>query len=395
MQLLQAKVRCLKEVEDSGWFKPGRKITLLTGPRKGVISQILKGLEALNPLYEIERINPFADHPQTWQQGYYRRQVVREKKTAVTAVFSSNPELVKALSLLDESLIETDRIEMGRRLDYSRWVSFVEISASARWSDISDRIRVLRGELNDNVGSASSTSDAFIESCRQADRIKGPLARKCREWLVRHSQQWTGEHYNLFRECIHEVNLHERFKLANRFVKEYLPPIVYIGPELLLRKVYKYADLADADQSGKDPIVLLLNRIYKRFHLVQPTREILDRLNSRIQEIASREIYRMSGMMLMFEEESFSHGYSTKVKSPLDNRLMYIRLVCFLAEILWSRPPVLLLDGYDKELPDTGRREMACFVSAIAETTQVLLHPDKHEWSPEYTDIKTLQILAE
>lgn len=395
MQLLQAKIRCLKHVADSGWFKPGRKLTILTGPRKESVSEVLRGLEVLNPLYEVEQIKPFADHPRTWQQGSYRRQVVREKKTAVTAVFSSNPSLVQALARLDDSLIQTDRIELGRRLDYSRWVSFVELPASARWSDISEKISALTDAIEDSVNSANATNGAFIESCRNSDRIKGPLAQKCRDWLIRHSSNWSGEQYNLYRECLHEVDLHERFKLANRLIKEYLPPIVRLGPELLLRKEYRYAEFADGDSSEKDPVTLLLKGIFDRFHLVRPTREILERLNMRMQEVASRYMIKMPGTTSTFEKEGFFSGYSPKENRQLDKRIKYIRLVCFLSEILCSRAPFLLLDGYDKGLTDMGRREFADFLSIIAERTQVLLQPDKLEWCPESPEVKKILILSE
>ena len=76
------------------------------------------------------------------QNGHTRR-INPAKRTIALAVFNATPDLVQELSSIGDWFYETDRIEVGRRFDYSRWINFVELASSTRWSEISSDIEDL------------------------------------------------------------------------------------------------------------------------------------------------------------------------------------------------------------------------------------------------------------
>lgn len=395
MQILQAKVRCLKGVVDSGWFKPGHNATLLFGEKRETVSQILKGLEALNPLYDIVLVDPLGDSPQTWQQGKYQRHVIKEKKTAVYAVFSSEPELVKTLVLLDESLIETDRIELGRRLDYSRWISFVELSASARWSDIAGAMHALRTQRTGNEGFHNRADETFFTVCNQTDRIKGELARKCREWLLANTSNWTGDSAPLYKKCLQEVNLHERFKLAGKLVEEYLPPIIRLQPETALKEKYSLGEVLAAT-GGNDPVAALLKQLCRRFDLTSLSEENLERLRERISDVSSMRPLSQFSILLTIDDSGFAlDGLKAWTDSRLNKRMILIWFVGLLTQLLWQRFPFFLLDRYDKDLSDKERLELADSLIECGKYTQIFLSPDRVENRQDYVFTTVLCVTSE
>lgn len=379
MQLIQAKVRSLQGIDDSGWFKPGRGVTLIEGDNKDNVAQILRGLEALNPLYDIIATDPFASYPKTWKQGTYHRPVIKEKKTAVFSVFSAGPELVKTLGLLDDSLFETDRIEFGRRLDYSRWISFVELSASARWRDIAPAMRFLKNDRVEKRVLPGSPHEGFFNSCLNTDRIKGELAEILKEWLLFNQSFCSGDSIDLHRECLTEVTLHERFRLANRVIEEILPPLIRLQPATKLQEEYSFVQLRQACPD-RDPVAALLRLIVRRFTLESTSEEGFDRLRQGLSDVSALPLFKKFAGTLAVGENSFFLSYIThKNGSPVAERIQVLAIVAMLTQLLWQDFPVVLLDKYDRDLTGKTLDELADCLKQFGEYVQILAATDRKE----------------
>lgn len=395
MQILQAKVRCLKGVVDTGWFKPGRKMTILLGKKQERVSQLLRGLEALKPLYDITTVDPLGDHLATWQQGDHRRHVIQEKKTAVYMIFDSEPELVKSLSLLDDSLIETDRIELGRRLDYSLWISFVELPASARWSDIAEDMHALKDQQVGKKGAPQGVDDTFFNDCKPTDRIKGDLAARCRQWLLAHSSFQSGDSAVLFERCRQKVDLHERFKLSCRFIEEYLPPTVLLQPDTPVRERYSFAQIY-TDTPATEPLAALLQQLSDRFGPAPLKNGDFGRIRKAISDAVSSSPLSRYDATLSVDESGFALAGPAKTASgPLAKRLLLLWGVALLTRILWQRFPILLLDRYDSNLSGRDRCQLAGWLKEFAGHTQLLLTPSRLENVQDYESAKILRMSSD
>lgn len=356
MRLIQAKVRCVEGVRDSGWFVPGRESTLILSPVGKDIGYLFEALQALNPPYLIGEQKPFRSHPKTWRQGPHGRKVIPEKKTAVIMVFSAVPELVRELSEFDESLFETDRIEVGRRLDYSRWVTFVEISASGRWSDVKDDFLQLRALVKSPDDLRQS---AFFDDLLETDRLKGALAEKCRNWLnwlQDNVADLAGDQLGAYKRCLQVVNQAERFNRARRHVETWLPPTLAVRSGLL------------RDGSGlwnfdapKGPAGCMLQKLNNdrdrnseewQLGLRESMAENMKLLN------AEKAFMDLPERPELIVEEGQLHIAGLEAESRLRSLQKYLYLTCLLSLQIYQKKPLLLLDfsgceldQYENEIP--------------------------------------------
>ncbi len=392
MQLLQAKIRCLKGINDSGWFKPGRKVTCVFGDNRNIVTQIFRGLEALNPLYDITVVDPFDSYPKTWKQGTYHRPVIKEKKTSVLSVFSAGPELIKGLALLDDSLLETDRIEFGRRLDYSRWISFVELSASARWRDIATAMRTLRTHRLEKEIQSGVPDDNFFKNYKNTDRIKGEIAEVLREWLLYNQPFWSGNIGELCRECLKEVTLNERFRLAGKIVEEALPPVIRLQPTAKLQEDYSFDQLM-SPLPEIDPVTALLRLLCQRFSLDSASKEGIDPLRQALSGVSSVSIFRKYAGILTVDENGFYlSGIEYQNGSRAAERIRVLATVTMLTQLLWQHYPLLLLDRYDRDMTGKTLAELADCLNQLGEYTQIIVAADRKENRRVYDFASSLMV---
>lgn len=353
MRLIQAKVRCVEGVVDSGWLVPGRQSTVIYGPVGSGKRHFLKALEALNPVYDITFENPFVNHPEVWQQGKYKRRVFPERKTAVLMVFSAQPNLVRELDSIDPALIETDRIEVGRRLDLSRWITFVEISASTRWSEIADQMKTLRERLQHSGKGVELLSQAdFIDMLATSDRVKGEVAVTCVNWLNSVADVLTEDDRSLLDVCIQKTQRAERFITARQKVEEWLPPTIAVHKEQSIRAHYPFSLLEKVD-TGCDPVVSLMRKIFHSYRL--GSKRGRERFCSTLKEpyvdIKSLLVAGIILPELVVNENGFTlTGYTPD--SILAKRVQLMGLVALLSTVCYGRPPLLLIDQLDEGMDD-------------------------------------------
>lgn len=364
MELIQAKIRCLPGVADTGWFKPGRGLSLLTSESPGLGSVILMGLEALNPLYDIEEADPFREHQRTWLQGNFTRTVITSKKTAVCTIFAADPHAVKQLATLDDSLFETDRIEFGRRLDYTRWVSFVEIPASGRWSEIREEMTALREVLASRTLLHDAPSTPFPDNVKNTDRLKGDLSQQCKRWLHSNSRHWQGDTKKLYNHCLERVGLHDRFTLACRYLDESLPPII--------------RTTATGKRPVRTPRDVLIELVTARYNLTTSSAAEKHHLKQRILHAGSS----MPAIDTETTVENCCAALSledtvTNTSCRERDSIAELSQICLLTQLLWQRYPLLLLDGYDAG-NETEQKNLFRFLEVLAGHTQVIFHASRH-----------------
>lgn len=384
MRLIQAKVRCVEGVRDTGWIVPGKETTVICGPSGSGKSHLMRALETLNPLYDVVGSKPFANHPKEWQQGNHTRRVIPEKKTAVFMVFSAEPDLVRELDLIDPVLIETDRIEVGRRLDYTRWITFVEIAASARWSEIAESMMTLSKVLPLRVSDTRRLTElqegwAFLETLRKTDRVKDQTAVTCNTWLNELLPFLHGEELEIANSCLFKSLRAQRFITARKKVDEWLPPVIMVNRSMSLKRQYTFSELYSGKEQT-DPIVLLLQRILRTYSRKNSGTGTLKGFNDVVLELNSNLEARVpvdvSQLQIRFGEDSVE---LTKLEAAdtYAGRIQVIMLVSVLAELLSGRGALLLLDQIVDDLEEEIRVEMICLLQKIGRNCQMILTTSK------------------
>ena len=371
-------MRCVAGVADTGWFLPGRETTLLTAETRYGESPLLRALQALNPPYDINRCQPFADHPDLWSQGSYVRKVIPKKKTAVFMVFSAGPDHVLELEKIDSDLIETDRIEVGRRLDYSRWIIFVEISGATRWREIAEEMRSLRAGIAGRVNMpAAAGEDAFFGELKGCDRLKGVVADRCLNWLEAIEPFIKDSERDLYQRCLHGAGRARRFAEARDVAAAMLPLTICLQPGNGLQSWYDYSDLADAgNHRVVNPVLSLLRTVCEKYSLFETGAGQAADL--------TEDIKRAARSLRVFQEVGLGrieiHGEGTRLhidglklgRSLLEERISQIAVICLLAELAQGHRPLLLLDGFDQGLSSAETRRMAESLQYIGRVYQLL-----------------------
>ncbi|WP_419174116.1 hypothetical protein [Desulfosediminicola sp.] len=381
MRLIQAKARCVEGVHDSGWFVPGGETTVIYDPEGKSISPLFSALQALNPPYDIREKKPFLSHPKVWQQGSYGRKVIPEKKTAVMMVYSAVPDLVRELAELDESLFETDRIEVGRRLDYSRWITFVEISASGRWSDVKEGFQQLRTLVKSREDQERCS---FMDDLQGTDRLKGDLADNCRNWL-----NWlnntisdlSDEESSVYENCLQRVNLAGRFDRARQHVEKWLPPTLAIGCNHFEGKSWS---LQSEEQIGAAACLLKranIDLLQGGAGLLFEARESLAGTTALLEsEEQFRELTEKPQLVLGRDRFEVYWGESD---STLRSLQKYLYISCLLSLVTHGRKPLLLLDltKWRGERNETGN--LTKWIQALGKSCQVIVGTDSEAIAKE------------
>ncbi|MEJ2689919.1 MAG: hypothetical protein P8130_08205 [Deltaproteobacteria bacterium] len=236
MRLLRAKVGGHFVLQNSGWFTIHPGCTSIAAPGGSGKSTLLRSLRSINPPSCDSNPAPFAEFPRFITTAGYRRKILPAKKTAVIAVFVCDDPLREKLAAIDPVYWQVDRIEVGRRLDYFRWITFIEIAASSRWSELDQEMVRLR-ELFREGKAAAELLNFFQEnaSLQGADRVKGALAEDLNTLLDRLIAHASSEQQNQHLLKVRRiVNRAKRYQEAVRVVENSIPVFVYLDHSCLL-----------------------------------------------------------------------------------------------------------------------------------------------------------------
>jgi hypothetical protein len=387
MKLIQARIRGLGPLTESRWFDLNPHLNLFRFPEQKYGINFLRILQTINPTYAIDTVKPFADFPKYTKQDGHTRRVNPAKRTVALAVFGATPHLVKELAALNQWLYETDRIEVGRRLDYSRWINFVELASSTRWSEISDSVQTLLNEAHRLAPDRTTPLYDIIRSLKPEDRVKGKLQDLLKRWLQNLPPRLRESSRELIETTHTAVLRADHFHTAREIVRTRIPLFVIIGgPSVDTRK--------SASDKGQDSASLhhLLHLTSRKIDALNRKsnndgREFLDALNVQLAAL------HYPGMMLRLDKPSTGvlrvlsdtpHRLSTA--EPLTTfRQMQTKacLAVAFSRIAYKTEPILLFDEPEQALPSTLHGELADFVIDISNTCQCLYSFDEIDIFPK------------
>jgi hypothetical protein len=386
MKLIQARIRGLGPLTESRWFDLNPHLNLLRFPEQKYGRNFLRILQTINPTYAIDTVKPFADFPKYTKKDGHTRRVDPAKRTVALAVFSATPHLVKELAVLNQWLYETDRIEVGRRLDYSRWINFVELASSTRWSEISDSVQTLLNEAHRLAPDRITPLSDIIRNLKPEDRVKGKLQDLLKRWLHDLPPRLRESSRELIETTHTAVLRADHFHTAGEIVRTRLPLFIIIGGH----SVDAQQNPSDKGQDSASPHHLLYLTSQKIDALNRKSnndgREFLKALN---EQLAA---FHYPGIMLRLDKPSTG---VLQVLNDTPNRLSTTGpltafrqiqtkacLAVAFSRVACKTEPILLFDGPEQVLPSTLHRELADFVIDISNTCQCLYSFDEIDIFP-------------
>jgi hypothetical protein len=366
MKLIKARIRGPDTLPASRWFDLSPRLNLFqfADPQYG--RNFLRILQTINPSYEICAVKPFADFPTITQKNGYTRHINPSKRTVALSVFSATPDLVQELATAGDWLYETDRIEVGRRLDYSRWINFVELASSTRWSEISTDIKTLRDRANQLEPDLTVPLVDILQTVQPTDRIKDELQEQLAKWLQNLPSELQKNSGQLIESTLTAVKRADHFQAARDIVQTRLPLFVVLdssrSPSTSLQSlVHLVSDKAD-----------LLNRKSN-----DDKQKFLDELNNELEKLPFSNMmlrinYSPAGLSLNCDgkPEEISTATSRDLFKQIE---MKVVLASAFSRVVYKTEPILLFTGPEQSLPNTIRSKFADFVINVADTCQCLL----------------------
>lgn len=261
MKVIQARLRGYGPIMASRWFDMSPRLNLLHYPDDGGRVLFLRTLTTINPRSFSRETGPFAELPPFIERRGLIRKIHPEKRTVALATFAATPDLVRDLAAVSPHLYETDRIEVGRRLDYTRWINFVEVASSTRWSEIAEGLQQLMNLAEKGMPEQTAYLAHSIASLQPSDRIKDGRDTILAEWLQALPTALTGNSRQLAENLLIAVLRAEHFRTARRIVEKRLP--LFIVPHFApgsslgtLQDAIVSAISCSLDTCGTEPVLL-------------------------------------------------------------------------------------------------------------------------------------------
>ncbi|MBE0582393.1 MAG: hypothetical protein IH612_01380, partial [Desulfofustis sp.] len=246
MNLLKLKIRGLGLTPETQWLDTGSGHTFFHLPDQETAKAFSKAIQTINPPYHCRTQKPYAGLPTTVKESGYTRIIKSHKRTVALAVFSSTPQLVEQLAACSPLFYETDRIEVGRRLDYSRWISFIELASSTRWSEISEEIK----ELFENWDSDTRRTEnhrLLMEQLQPTDRIEKVIMNQLEQFLCELHSRVPEHCLDRLHKLLSMVERARHFSMARKITQKRLPFFFIIDPCQPLFDRIEITDMTPAD----------------------------------------------------------------------------------------------------------------------------------------------------
>jgi hypothetical protein len=365
MKLVKARIRGPGTLPKSRWFDLSPRLNLFQFADYQYGRTFLRILQTINPSYEICTIKPFADFPTIIETNSYTRHINPSKRTVALSVFSATPELVQELATAGDWLYETDRIEVGRRLDYSRWINFVELASSTRWSEISTEIATLRDRAHQLDPELAAALADIIENVQPTDRVKNDLQDKLEMWLQNLPSELQKNSRQLIETTLSAIRRADHFQTARDIVQTRLPLFVVIDsscPAATAVDSLRHLVADKAEWLGKTSSGDRLT--------------FLDKLNDQLGTIP------FSGMKLRIDNSPAGVSLSCEGKAGKTSTIGSLDLVgqiqakiilaTAFSRVVYKTEPILLFTGSEQSLPEKTRSKFADFVINVADTCQCL-----------------------
>lgn len=363
MKVIRARIRGLGDTIESGWFELSPRLNLFHFPDEKGRASFLQALAAINPLFSCENTRPFADFPLVSRRPGYSKRIYPEKRTVALAIFNTTPALVGDLAVVSPHLFQTDRIEVGRRLDYSRWINFVEIASSTRWREIAADLQQLADWTREIAPEKAVGIDAIAQTLHESDRVKNGIGLALVEWLESLPTEIRQSSRQRIDNLARAIRRAEDFHAARKVVEQRLPIFTILANSL----------------SQPEPLAPLLHRIAGRMAELGESsaaggRDFLEELNLHLAAM------RFSGPRLHVysaatgTEVEVSANPALKSTATPSGSLMHLKAAISLA-IAFSQAtcrtePVLLFDSPERYLSGPLTRQLSEFILTAAEFCQ-------------------------
>jgi len=225
LKLTKIRIRGLGSVIDSSWVKTGSKMTVFCLPASFDRVGFSEALQSINPPCDILKTLPFREYPNITRKGKYQKRVRPDRRTIALAIFTAQPALVHRLAQVTPHLYETDRIEVGRRMNYTRWINFVEIASSTRWSEVVSEFENLLQGLDVTEGDEIFS---FVQSLLPTDRIKDTNIAAPLTLFLDRCRKDPDMSANKVADLLFKIERHDHFKKAKREVAKILPTFLMV-----------------------------------------------------------------------------------------------------------------------------------------------------------------------
>lgn len=391
MKLIKARIRGLDAFTESRWFDLDPKLNLFKFPESWHGKNFLRILQTINPTYTIETVQPFADFPDHTEQNGYTRRLNPAKRTAALAVFAATPRLVKELSAVSDLLYETDRIEVGRRFDYSRWINFVELASSTRWSDISDDMTILLDAARRFAPDMVQSFAQLIVGLQPFDRIKDKIKDQLAHWLKDLPPEIQQNSPELIKEMLMHIHRADYFEAARDIVRVRMPLFVVVGSSCASATALGPGRIPSLNQDSAS-FQHMLQLIAEKCRVVgqksaSEERVFIRELNEQINAVQPANMMMRldrsaSGELLLRNDKPAS---KEKNDSLFSFRQMQAKtcLAIALSRIVYKTEAILLFDEPERGFPESLQRDLIDFIINISKISQCLYAYSRIDIFPE------------
>jgi hypothetical protein len=378
MQLLSFRILGHPAIPEVSWLNVGRGVTIIKTDSRAQAEGLINMLQTINPPYDLNLLDPFSDLPQYTVSNHYRKKIIAGKKTAALAFFAASPRLVKELSAIDPAFYETDRIEVGRRRDRSRWMNFVELPGSIRWDEIAPSLRKLLANSQPEATVTFEELQNAMAKLHSTDRIKGQVAAELRKQLETLHHFLSEQERGQLAECLFAIDRAQRFQQAKARVDSFSPLFLPITNETIEGLTKK----ADGTSDAQKPAALfsfMIERLKKAQEKQEPFEQRLQRINLRLQTLHPELNlnFRVEGVSIMLEDLQGSAHLSLAEMIPVRRMKAVLAGLAVMHEELYACYPIFFVALKEMLLKKQEQAELLNFLFIHSSSWQSLVILDK------------------
>lgn len=335
---------------------------------------LLRLLQTIYPPYDCLSDRSFADLPQYTSGQHGIITITAAKKTVALAIFAASPELVNELAAIDPLFYETGWIELGRRRDCSRWMHFVELSESARWSEIHGTVMDLLAHARVKAPQTVNEFECALQSWRRTDRIRGQRAHQLKALLASLRSALAADQQSSLDHCLQAVDRAHHFSRAKEMVAARLPLFLSIPTTL--------ADASTSDGVTDRAFFHAFGAQLLVRHPEQTSRTgMLTQLNLQLNALLPALPLQFSeeGGCMKLEDTLCRMPISLSTRPLADKIIAFIASLSVLHRAVNGCEPIFLLDCRGMHLQQQDRIDLFKHLLQFCSNRQCLIAPD-HEF---------------
>jgi len=291
-------------------------------------------------------------------------------------VLSSHPELVHELAVVSPLFYETDRIEVGRRLDYSRWINFVELPSSTRWSEISDGITKLLAFQD--VSDKHNAISELISSLKPSDRITGETLTLLDAWLALLNRGATTSERTEREELIASVNRAKYFDNARNIIDRRLPLFLTLQNEVITKAYSRQSSFLEGD--WQDPLTYCLSALLRNMTMQHADEGSKEHILEQLDELLAQLNFLDFKIVLNFSQDCLKLNILTSKNNSVDlaqiNAMQQLQVRAALCmcvpRVLYEVDPILLFDDPVEISTASMAEDVLSLAKEVSKTCQCL-----------------------